>query len=64
MHCGGVHRKPWFLETGEQSSYCGTVVTNLTRIHEEAGSIPGPTQWVEDSALPWLWCRLAAAALI
>ena len=39
-------------------------LTNLTRNHEGVGSIPGLALWVEDPALPWLWCRAAAIALI
>ena len=39
-------------------------VTNLTSIHEEAGSIPGPAQRGKDLVLLWLWGRLAATALI
>ena len=34
------------------SSYCGTAETNLTRNHEVEGSIPGLTQWVNNTALP------------
>ena len=33
------------------SSHCGSVETNLTGIHEDAGFIPGLAQWVKDLVL-------------
>ena len=39
-------------------------LTNLTRIHEHSGSIPGLDQWVKDPVLLWLWCRPAVVAPI
>ena len=34
--------------------YCGSIVTNLTSIHEDTSLIPDPAQWVKDPRLPWV----------
>ena len=52
---------PGFHSPNIGSSHCGASETNLTRIHEDVGLIPGLTQWVEE---PTLWRGLAAVALM
>ena len=53
-------KKLFALDSREQSyekniwwsSCCGSVVTNLSSVYEETGSIPGLDQRVKDPALP------------
>ena len=41
------------IENVQRRSSChGSVVTNLTNIHDAVGLIPGLAQWVKDAAPP------------
>ena len=47
----GVYNTGWVKKANYSNPYCGSVVTNLTNIHENLGLIPGLAQWVKDPVL-------------
>ena len=51
IHRGTPAVAQWVHDLTAGSSHCGSVEMNLISIHEDAGSIPGPTQGVKDPAL-------------
>ena len=46
------------LKNMHRSSHCGSAETNLSRIHEDTGSIPDLAQWLRIRCCHELWCRL------
>ena len=67
VHCFGVRIRKYSLTSKTcilGSSHCGSVEMNPTSLHEDVGLIPSLAQCLKDPVLPWLWYRLAAAALV
>ena len=48
-----INKASFWKEVPWGSSHCSAAEMNPISIHEDAGSIPGLTQWVNDPALLW-----------
>ena len=48
MGIGSLHLKIIYIG----GSQCSSAAMNITSIHEDAGSTPGPAQWGANPALP------------
>ena len=47
-----IFKHKFYLKCLVRGSRRGPVETNLTSNYEEAGSLPGLTQWIKDPAFP------------